>query len=97
MVVDIALTAWLELHHEQGQVLRAKHMIHQHFQGNAKDATAPVPLHLQLAVWRHLRVVKVTKIARHWVPEVGRIACAGGTLRLEEQCIAFLARRLWLW
>jgi len=43
MVVDIALTAWLELHHEQGQVLRAKHMIHQHFQGNAKDATARDP------------------------------------------------------
>ncbi len=67
-VVDITLPVWLELHHKQGQVLRSKHTIYQHFQGDANYAAAPVSLHLQLAVRRHLRVVKVTKIARHRVP-----------------------------
>src|SRR5579859_4228665 len=97
MVVDIARAAWLELHHKQGQMLRSKHMIHQHFQGNASYTTAPVPLHLQLAVRRHLRVIKVTKIACHRIPEIRGIPFAEGGFRLEEESIALLARCLWLW
>ena len=39
---------------EQARPTREADMLHQHFQGDATDAAAPVPLHLQLAERWHL-------------------------------------------
>src|SRR5215467_3153600 len=74
--MDIALPAWLELNHEQGEVLRSQHAIHEHLQGDAEDIASPVPIHLQLTGRWHLRIVEVTEIARHRVPEIRRAALA---------------------
>src|SRR5258708_4037589 len=98
VIMDVALAVWLELYHEEGQVLRAEHSIYQHFQGDAEDVSAPVAVHLQLAVRRHLGVVEVTEIARGRVAEIRATAGGGrgsGSI-LEEQGVAFLPNGFWL-
>lgn len=96
VVVDIALASWLKLYHEESQVLRAKHFIYQHFEGDAEDVAAPVAVHLQLAVRRHLRVIEVAEVARGRVAEIGTLARGGRVTFLEEKDIAFLPFWLWL-
>ena len=68
MIVENAFTTRLKLHHEHGEVLRPKRSVHKHLHGDSMNMATRVALHLHLAERRHLRVVKMTKIACPWVP-----------------------------